>query len=287
MNELNNIIHKVIYINLEEATERKKSCIKILKSIFDKDKIIRFNAIKDKYLGATKSHIGCLELAIQNNWNNILIVEDDLSIYNENNNIKSLSTLYKLLNKKFDVIVLGGTNILYNPWNNNLYRCNSGTSYIINKNYYLKLKNHYQEGLYKLENSILLKEIFYYQYIFDDYWIKLQKKDNWKIIYPPIFYQKDNYSYVNDKIMIHENAFHRVNFNYYYSKNLIINNNNLKLLNEIFKIYNMKSWKKIRYMTKFILIFLLIKYKLLWILYILLPIDIFFKFKKYSNNTYI
>ena len=49
MDLLNEKISKVIYINLEEAKERKESCLKILECIFDKDKIIRFNAIKDRY----------------------------------------------------------------------------------------------------------------------------------------------------------------------------------------------------------------------------------------------
>lgn len=276
MNLLNEKITKVIYINLEEAIERKESCIKILKSIFDEDKIIRFNAIKDRYLGATKSHIGCLELAIQNNWNNILIVEDDLSIYNENNNLKSLNTLYKLLNKNFDVIVLGGTSILYNPWNNNLYKCHNGIAYIVNKSYYLKLKNHYQEGLNKLIQINKLKKKLHNEYIFDAYWNLLQKKDNWKIIYPPIFYQKNNYSYINNKIMNNENFFFSVNLTYLYPFLLYFYNFKLN------EIYNMKFWKKIRYMINFILIFLLIKYKLLWIFLILIPLDLFKKYLKYK-----
>jgi len=217
MELLNTEINKVIYINLEEATERKKNCLNILKSIFDENKIIRFNAVKDKYLGATKSHIGCLELAIKNKWENVLIVEDDISIYKQDQNLKSLNILKKLLKKKYDVIILGGTFILYNPFNNNLYSCNSGTAYIVNSHYYKVLKNNFEEGLNKIINNMNIENFKYRKYIFDSYWRKLQIKDSWKIVYPPIFYQKNNFSYVNDSFMEHENAFHKRNMILLYS----------------------------------------------------------------------
>jgi len=65
---------------LEERKDRRKSCEDLLNKIFEKDKIIRFNAIKDNNgaIGCTKSHIECLKLAIENEWDNVLIVEDDI-----------------------------------------------------------------------------------------------------------------------------------------------------------------------------------------------------------------
>ena len=73
-------IEKVIYINLKDRTDRKKTCEETLNKLFSKDKIIRLDAIKHEkgYIGCALSHLKCLELAIENNWKNVLIVEDDI-----------------------------------------------------------------------------------------------------------------------------------------------------------------------------------------------------------------
>ena len=67
-NILNSKIDKVIYINLKERTDRNLKCLEILTKLFDKDKIIRFDAIKHEkgYIGCYKSHIGCLEIILEN-----------------------------------------------------------------------------------------------------------------------------------------------------------------------------------------------------------------------------
>ncbi len=68
-------VDKIIYINLEERKEQIEEELNFL----PKDKIIRFDGIKDKYgyKGCCESHIACLNLAINNNWKNVLILEDD------------------------------------------------------------------------------------------------------------------------------------------------------------------------------------------------------------------
>ena len=80
---------------------------------------MRFEAIKHKkgYIGCLMSHIECLNIAIENNWNNVLIVEDDINYTEESQNI-----LVNLTRKPFDVIILGGTLIYYNPLNYSLYK---------------------------------------------------------------------------------------------------------------------------------------------------------------------
>ena len=79
---LNKYIDKVIYINLEERKDRRISTESLLGKIFEKNKITRCNAIKSDCgaIGCTKSHIKCLEYAINNECKNILILEDDIDI---------------------------------------------------------------------------------------------------------------------------------------------------------------------------------------------------------------
>ena len=179
---MNKFIKKVIYINLEERKDRKKKCLDILDNLFDNDQIVRLDAIKhDKgYIGCAMSHLKCLEIAIENNWENVLIVEDDI-FYTK----KSKHILINLIKKPFDVIILGGTIIYYNPFNYNLYRCNSGTAYIVSNHYYKTLKSFWENNL-----NNLIKTNNQIKYSLDISWHQLQYKDNWKIVYPPVFVQK-------------------------------------------------------------------------------------------------
>ena len=80
---LNDLISKVVFINLDARTDRKSQAEDELQ-LFLPDKVIRFSAIQDKpgSVGCSKSHIQILQMAIQENWPNVLIVEDDLQFIN-------------------------------------------------------------------------------------------------------------------------------------------------------------------------------------------------------------
>jgi len=175
-------IEKVIYINLKDRTDRKKTCEETLNKLFSKDKIIRLDAIKhDKgYIGCALSHLKCLELAIESNWKNVLIVEDDILWTKD-----SIDIFIKLIKNPYDVIVLGGTFIYYNPFNYHLYSCSVTNSYIVNKKYV--------KTLFKFWNS-KMNDLIKNNYTIDQSWKELQWKDNWKIVYPPIFIQRESES---------------------------------------------------------------------------------------------
>ena len=259
-------IDKIIYINLKEANERNYNCILELKKIFCPEKIIRFNAIKNKYYGATQSHKECLELAIKNNWNNVLIIEDDISITDN----FDINLFEKLVKNTYDVIHLGATFLIYNPFNYNLYSCHSGTAYLVNNHYFIKLKNHYEESLAKINNSIFLNKK-YDKYIFDSYWRILQIKDNWKVVYPPIFIQKDNYSYINDRKMTHEYAFYDCNIKF-------ISNRYYDTFYNIYKIDYININKYLKLNKKEIRLILFI---------IIFPHYLYLNFKQYEIIRYI
>ena len=258
-------IDKVIYINLEEAVERNKTIINFLKEYFHEDKIIRFNAIKNKYTGATQSHIECLNIAIKNNWKNVLIMEDDAVLINKN-----FYNFEKIIKNNYDVIHLGGTYCLFNPFNYKLYSCHSGTAYIVNNKYFKTLRDHYFEGLEKINNA-LIRKLNHSEYIFDSYWRTLQIKDNWKIMYPPIFIQNDNYSFVNERKMVHEFAFHDNNIKF------IINRYQNKFYN-FYKLYYVDIFNYLKISKKNSRIILFI---------IIFPHYIYLNFKQYEVIRYI
>lgn len=191
-NEHWKFIDKIIYINLEERKDRKELIEKEL-SFIEENKIIRFNAFKNKKggIGCMMSHIACLELAITNNWNNVLILEDDAKFNNYDIGIK---LLHHLLNNKWDVISLGCTFVNYNK---NTFKLNSGqcaSGYLVNKHYYQTLLNNLKEALTKyIETDCWSK------YANDQYWKILQKTDNWYVIVPSLIIQRPSFSSIENR----------------------------------------------------------------------------------------
>jgi glycosyl transferase family 25 len=95
-----NFIDKIYYINLDKRTDRKE----LLEKEFDKmqipkDKIERFAAINNTtagMIGCNQSHLEILNLALLNNYENVLILEDDFEF------LISREKFYNLLNKFFE-----------------------------------------------------------------------------------------------------------------------------------------------------------------------------------------
>jgi len=191
---MNTYIDKVIVINLIERQDRKVKSKKILEEIFDVDKIIYFKAIKDinGNIGCAKSHIECLNLVIKNNkWNNVLIVEDDI-VWTKS--IEGEQIFKNLITKKFDVIILGGAWVFYNPFSYNVYKSVSNTAYIVHRSYLTKLKQLWEYGLQ--QQILTANEI----YAVDIYWDILKLRDNWKIVYPALFIQETGISNTQESI---------------------------------------------------------------------------------------
>lgn len=195
-----NSVDKIIYINLEEREDRRKQIENELK-VIPENKIVRFNAIKETrgHIGCSKSHIACLELAIKNNWKNVLIIEDDMIFVNYKEGTKLLDVL---INKDYDVISLGNTLLNYDKDSYKLHCGHTTTAYIVNNHYYEKLLKNYKEGL-----ELLIKTYDINKYCLDKYWQKLQSVDNWYIIYPLLCIQSIGFSSIENKIVSYVNGF--------------------------------------------------------------------------------
>ncbi len=180
-------IDKIIYINLLECVDRNINILNEL-SIICPSKIIRFNAIKEDKgaIGCTKSHIKCLEMAIENNWNTVLIIEDDAMWYNYDKNILVLENL---IIQSFDVILLGGMNAKFDKKTYKLFSALTTTAYIVKSHYYNVLLQNFNTGLKLLETDYDITK-----YALDQYWRILQKKDNWYIVNPALMIQRPSYS---------------------------------------------------------------------------------------------
>lgn len=191
-------VDKVVYINLEDRKDRRKEIENEL-SIMPKDKVIRFNAIRDSigHIGCSKSHIQILEMAINNRWNNVLIIEDDAMFYKYKNGYKKLEQLISN-HPNFDVITLGNIRAIFDKDTGKLYEAQTTTAYIVNSHYYNILLKNFKEGLSELLKirHLNASERLPYENKFcvDQHWKLLQKRDNWYIVNPALMIQRPSKS---------------------------------------------------------------------------------------------
>lgn len=188
-------IDKVVYINLAKRTDRRIHMEEFTKPFGNK--VIRFEAIEDKVglIGCCKSHLEVFRLAKENNWKNILILEDDA----EWNRIETgYKTLERLVSVPYDVIMLGGTFVNHDPVTLKLYGCKTASAYIVNNHYYDVLINNFQESL----ELLITNDWNDGMYAHDSYWNIIQSRDNWFIVHPCLVYQKPGYSDICSNGMI-------------------------------------------------------------------------------------
>lgn len=191
-------IKHVFYINLESRTDRKQHVEQQLASIGIN--ATRFNAIKlaNGAIGCSMSHLKCLEIAKHNNWEHVMIVEDDILFLNTE---LFKNQLNKFLKKQanFDVVLIAGNNVPpYQKIDDScvkVYRCQTTTGYVVQRHYYDTLISNIREGIQKLmknpEQHVL--------YAIDKYWFKLQQKDNWYLITPLTVTQREDYSDIEER----------------------------------------------------------------------------------------
>ena len=191
-------IDHIIYINLAHRTDRKRQLEQQM-SILPSDKITRLEAVLDKrmdgHVGCCRSHIAALQLAISNNWDNVLIVEDD-AVWSD---LGQFSLLATLASEPYDVIVLGGTFADMHD-NFRLKKCHSTASYLLKNAYLSKLLQVYENSLIKLVNPAGTDP----KAIIDVAWQALQEKDNWYLVYPPLMIQGAGYSDICNSIVAYE-----------------------------------------------------------------------------------
>lgn len=185
-------VDKVIYINLDEREDRREIMAKFFEEgQIPSDKIVRFPAIKHiaGSIGCSMSHMAVIQLAKDNNWNRVLVLEDDVTWNDFEFNYKKLCDAIETPN--WDACMLGGIYMDIIP----PYKLNYGISsysYIVQRHYYDTLLANEKEGLAKLIKSgkrliwnpcfnkdTLQSRINPLYYATDTYWFRLQLRDSW------------------------------------------------------------------------------------------------------------
>ena len=186
-------IEHAFYINLESRPDRKLH-------VEDQLKIIgvqatRFNAIKlsNGALGCSMSHLKCLEIARENNWEHVLIIEDDIKFLNPEVFMNQINKFFSL-HSDWDVVLIAGNNLppheIIDDSCVKISQCQTTTGYIVKKHYYNTLIDNIRNGI----TNLIKEPKLHFLYAIDKNWFKLQQKDKWYLITPLTVTQREDYS---------------------------------------------------------------------------------------------
>jgi|688.fasta_scaffold00827_25 glycosyl transferase family 25 len=199
-----NDIRHVLYINLESRNDRKQHVeaqLKSLKHGMQNLNIERFNAIKNENgaIGCSMSHLRCVKLAKERNWDHVLICEDDILFTNVPLFLKQLNKFLATI-VNWDVVLLAGNNIppfrVMNDACIQIGNCQTTTAYIVKNHYYDRLIDNYREGI----NMLMRNPTQKINYAIDRYWFPLQRQDKWFLITPLSVIQREDYSDIEQRI---------------------------------------------------------------------------------------
>jgi len=190
--EINDLISHVIYINLDARDDRKAHIEREL-SIFKPEKVTRIPGVIDAHPvnGCAKSHIKALEMARDNKYPNVMIVEDDS--YWSNLDV-SYPILKRLLNEPYDGIVLS-TMSIGNNIDPTTLRIKYGmltNGYIVKEPFYNKYIELYQNALVK-GNAVKGPPLIVANAVSQNAY----KAGLWYAVSPSILVQLANYSNIN------------------------------------------------------------------------------------------
>ena len=228
-------LKNAFYINLESRTDRKIHVEKQLQKVGIVAE--RFNAIKlpNGALGCSMSHLKCLEIAKQNDWESVLIIEDDIKFLNPTLFVSQLNKFFELHND-WDVVLIAGNNVT--PYEKiddtcvKVTRCQTTTGYIVKKHYYNTLIDNIRNSI----NNLIKDPTNGFLYAIDKYWFALQQKHNWYLIIPLTVTQREDYSDIEKRSTNYTYLMTDLNKEWLVNKNIKMNHIENKPLISLNKI---------------------------------------------------
>lgn len=200
-------IKHAFYINLESRPDRREH-VEHQMSLIGVNAAQRFNAIKlpNGAIGCSMSHLKCLETALANDWEHVLIVEDDILFSKPKKFVAQFNKFLELHKTNFDVVLIGGNNIP--PYKRiddccvQVSKCQTTTGYFVQKHYYKQMIANIREGIGKL----MREPEKHFLYAIDKYWFQLQAVDKWFLITPLTVTQREDYSDIEQRRTNYTNA---------------------------------------------------------------------------------
>ena len=199
------LLKNTLFINLEHRKDR----LEHVNSEFKKMEIDaeRVNAIKMNTgaVGCTMSHIKCLELAKQRDYEYVFICEDDITFRNPELFKRNLQRFYENDDINWDLLIIGGNNVppfqQVTEYCARVFYCQTTTGYVVKKHYYDTLLKNFRESA----NGLIREPNNPSTYALDMYWKRLQLQDFWYMITPPTVTQYESYSDIENRNVNYEN----------------------------------------------------------------------------------
>ena len=194
-------INQIIYINLDKREDRKNELLDQLKNIdFPENKITRLSAVNMEDtpgIGCCYSHLNAMLLAKENNYKNVLILEDDFDFLVTKEELETNLQAFFDLNIEWDVLFLSRRIMNSEEVNDIIVKgleVQTASGYLVNGTYYDKLITNYTEGI-----NLYMQTKEHWNYQNDQYWKKLQLTDNWYCFKIIMGKQRNSYSDLGKK----------------------------------------------------------------------------------------
>jgi len=164
-------------------------------------------------LGCGLSHLKCVTIAKENNWDYVCIFEDDVEFLNP---ALLKENLQKFLNDPsspdWDVLMLGANlqqsnkpnppNVMLNDYSILVRRAHSCVAYIVKKRYYDALIRNLKGSTDMLSQDLTKDGT----YALDVQWVKLQQRNTFIMIIPPTVTQRKSYSDISKQDVDHSDV---------------------------------------------------------------------------------
>ena len=190
---IKNYISNIIYVNLDSRTDRKEQIENELK-IFNPEQIHRVPGIvpeildlKHRNIALAKAHLNAIKLAIDNNWSNVLILEDD-SVWA--NIERAYPVFEKLINQQYNVIMLNAHHTQYNKETYQIHSGTSGAAYLLHHSYYNIYYDRLKEMIDNFDPNKEHQTVEVDKAVFGP----LQKEHKWLVVVPSLMIQLPGFS---------------------------------------------------------------------------------------------
>ena len=201
-------IDKIIYINLDNREDRRREITEEFNRLqIPQDKIIRFSAVRHETegaIGCSQSHIQVLKMAMENNWKNYMVLEDDFNFIPDTTFIDNVFDHFftQFPGDSWDVLNLArgfhqdfaNTDKKYIQ---KVYDVSTTSGFVVNHHFYNTLFHNFVKGF----ENLCQEPKNHPMYCIDRYWNRLMALSNWYITNPSVGYQRTSHSSIGGYVV--------------------------------------------------------------------------------------
>ncbi len=194
----------VYYTNLDSRQDRRYEIESELQRIgFPTNKITRNPGVLSKFgaLGCSLAILNALlKFEADTNVKIALFVEDDLLFNGSSIEINDKLIKFMNLSLDWDILLLASNTIQFEPTNVEflikIIDAQTTAAFAVNRKFLPLLIQNVKEGIEKLSMNNTIDGL----YCIDMYWKTLQKNNQWFTFYPPLAFQRDGFSDIENKL---------------------------------------------------------------------------------------